>query len=149
MATPARHFAAWVAEAIDAEIRTLGAGNMETSMLTLKQLLEEVSQVDGVRAAVVVSRDGFLIEGIAASGELDSETLGAAVSTGIVAAETTGRDLSVGAMIQSMTEYDQGIVLVSLLGPDAVLAVVARLGANLGNVRYQVRKRSPEILALL
>jgi predicted regulator of Ras-like GTPase activity (Roadblock/LC7/MglB family) len=102
-----------------------------------------------VKAAVVVARDGFVIEGVTSTGALDADTLGAAVSTELGSAEIVGREMLVGKMTQAMTEYEDGVIFVSLLGADAVLAVVANHGANLGNVRYQVRKRTPQIELVL
>ena len=42
----------------------------------LKQILGEFLKIDGVSAAVVVGRDGFVIES-AASGKMDIDALGA------------------------------------------------------------------------
>ncbi len=114
-------------------------------MPTMRELLEGLVRIEGVQAAVVVARDGFVIEGISSAGQLDTETLGAAVSTELGSAEIVGREMAVGKMKQGMTEYEEGVIFVSLLGVDAVLAVVAKHEANLGNVRYQVRKCSPQI----
>lgn len=111
----------------------------------MKELLETLVGVEGVRAAVVVARDGFVIEGMTSTGELDADSLGAAVSTELGSADIVGREMGVGRMKLAMTEYEEGIIFVSLLGSVAVLAVVANHGANLGNVRHQIRKRTPEI----
>lgn len=48
----------------------------------LKQILSEFLQLDGVTAAVVAGRDGFVIES-AVSGDVDIEALGAMASTGL------------------------------------------------------------------
>ena len=42
-------------------------------------------------------------------------------------------------------EYQGGIVMMTALGREALLAVVAGKDANLGNVRLQVRRRVPEL----
>ncbi len=116
-------------------------------MPNLKQQLKDLTQVDGISAAVVVGRDGFVIEGITKGHELDIEAVGAVVSTGIGSAEIMGRELEVGTMNQGMVEYSNGVIVMTFLGPQAVLAVVADLDANLGNVRLQVKKRSPALEA--
>mgnify|MGYP001636572569 CR=1 FL=1 len=51
----------------------------------LKPLLEEFLKVEGVSAAVVVGRDGFVIES-AVSGKVDIEALGIAGGIGLGAA---------------------------------------------------------------
>jgi predicted regulator of Ras-like GTPase activity (Roadblock/LC7/MglB family) len=116
-------------------------------MANLKAQLNDLVKVEGINTAVVVGRDGFVIEGISTVGRMDIEAVGAVISTGIGTSEVMGRELNVGAMSQGMVEYDNGILVMSFLGRDAVLAVVADLSANLGNVRYQVKKRTPEIIS--
>ena len=114
-------------------------------MADIKRLLSEFTQVEGINSAVVVGRDGFVIEGVSNGTNLDVEAVGAVVSTGIGASEVMGRELGVGGMTQGMAEYKEGVIVMSYLGRDAVLAVVADLNANLGNVRYQVKKRSTDL----
>lgn len=113
-------------------------------MSELKEMLTELTRVEGVSEAVVVGRDGFLIDG-AGNGSVDSEAIGIVISSGIGSSEVMGRELGIGGMSQGMLEFDQGVIMTSLLGTEAILAVVADLSANLGNVRYQVKKRSPEV----
>jgi len=114
-------------------------------MAKLKDLLIDLAKVEGINAAVVVGRDGFVIEGVSDNSSMDIEAVGAVISTGIGSAEMMGRELAVGVMTQALVEYKNGILVTSLLGRDAVLAAVADLSANLGNVRYQIKKRCPEI----
>jgi uncharacterized protein len=118
-------------------------------MAGLKQLLSDLTKVEGVSTAVVVGRDGFVIDGASNGPGMDMEAVGAVVSTGIGTAEMMGRELSVGAMTQGLLEFNNGIIVMGLLGKDAVLAVVADLNANLGNVRYQVKKRAAELQAAI
>ncbi len=118
-------------------------------MASLKSQLADLLKVEGINAAVVVGRDGFVIEGLSDGTDLDIEAVGAVVSTGLGAAEMMGRELGVGTMSVGMVEYKTGIIEMSLLGREAVLAVVADTKANLGNVRYQVKKRMQEIEAAL
>lgn len=118
-------------------------------MATLKEELFELVKVEGVGAAVIVSRDGFVIESASNGSSLDMDAVGAVVSAGIGATEVMGNELHVGAIQQSMVEYEKGIIVAILLGDAATLAIVADLKANLGNVRYQAKKRTAAIAALL
>lgn len=113
-------------------------------MSNLKDLLSDLTKVEGISTAVVASRDGFVIEGVS-GGKGDMEAVGAVISAGVGSSEVMGRELSVGEMTQSMVEYAGGAIVTTFLGTDAVLAIVTDLKANLGNVRYQVKKRAPEI----
>lgn len=114
-------------------------------MAQLKELLTELVEVQGIHSAVVVGRDGFVIEGVARGGGLDADAVGAVISTGVGSSEVMGHELAVGEMTQGMFEYSDGFIVMALLGVDAILAVVADLKANLGNVRFQLKKRVPLI----
>ena len=118
-------------------------------MANLKSRLHDFVKVDGIQAAVVVGRDGFVIEGISNDGGLDVETVGAVISTGLGTSEVMGRELGVGALAQSLVEFDSGVLVMGTLGKDALLCLVCATGANLGNVRLQMKKRSPELAAEL
>ena len=114
-------------------------------MSQLTDLLNELVNVEGINSAVVVGRDGFVIEGVASGTSLDADAVGAVISTGIGSSEVMGRELEVGVMTQGMVEYDDGLIVMALLGEDAIVAVVADLNANLGNVRFQIKKRLKNI----
>ncbi len=118
-------------------------------MANLKSLLSDLVKVEGINAAVVVGRDGFVIDGLANDGKLDIEAVGAVISTGLGSSETMGRELNVGALTQSMIEFDSGVLVMGTLGKDALVCLVCRLGANLGNVRLQMKKRAPDLASAL
>lgn len=122
---------------------------MATAVANLKVQLEDLSKVEGITTAVVVSRDGFVIDGVSSTGAIDMEAIGAITSAGVGSSEVMGRELNVGQMTQIMNEYKDGIIVASFLGEGAILVIVADLKANLGNVRYQVKKRAPVIEAAL
>ncbi len=115
----------------------------------LKEQLADLAKVEGIIAAVVVSRDGFVIEGVNQNAAMDLDGVGAVISAGMGASEVMGAELGIGNIAQSMIEFERGIAVVSVLGDAGTLAIVADLKANLGNVRYQIKKRLPAILAAL
>jgi predicted regulator of Ras-like GTPase activity (Roadblock/LC7/MglB family) len=118
-------------------------------MARIKDVLTDLVDVEGIKSGVVVGRDGFVIEGVTRGEVKELEAVGAVVSTGIGSAERMGKELLVGLMTQGMLEYQSGVIVLSPLGQHAVLAVVADLGANLGNVRYQVKKRMDDLIAAM
>jgi predicted regulator of Ras-like GTPase activity (Roadblock/LC7/MglB family) len=129
-----------------------GSGDIEQgerNMASVKDQLAELAKVEGITSAVVVSRDGFVIEGVSSNGDIDNEAVGAVISAGMGSSAVMGSELKVGSMSQMMVEYERGVIVVNFLGDEAVLATVADLRANLGNVRYQVKKRAPGIQAAL
>jgi uncharacterized protein len=111
----------------------------------LHEILSDLIKVDGVTSAVVVGRDGFVIEGVSRSTTLDTEAVGAVISTGIGSSEVMGNELGVGEMTQGLLEFKDGLIVMGLIGREAIVALVADIGANLGNVRYQLKKRVPDL----
>ncbi|MEW6137751.1 MAG: roadblock/LC7 domain-containing protein [Thermodesulfobacteriota bacterium] len=118
-------------------------------MANLKSQLNDMVKVEGITAAVIVGRDGFVIEGVSSDGSLDVESVGAVISTGLGSSEMMGRELNVGSLTQSMSEFSNGVLVMGTLGKDALLCLVCSLEANLGNVRLQMKKRSPNMVAEL
>ncbi len=114
-------------------------------MANSTELLRELVDIDGVNTAVIVGRDGFVIDGVSHGGKMDTETVGAVISAGTGSSEVMGRELKVGVMTQGMVEYSDGLIMMSLVGDQAILAVVANPKANLGYVRFQIKKRLPAI----
>ena len=114
----------------------------------IEEILKELVDVQGIDAAVCVGRDGFVIEAAAGSGA-DVDVIGAMVATGLGSAESVGRELNVGALDQAMMEYKQGVIVMTSIGEDAILSVVASTSASLGNVRLQVRKRKKQLMEVL
>lgn len=114
-------------------------------MATLKNLIREMTEVEGINAAVVVNRDGFMIEGVMKSSQIDMEYMAAIISAGIGSSEQIARQLELGELHTTMVECNKGVVVIVLLGDDAIMAVVADLKANLGNIRYQLKKRVQDI----
>lgn len=114
----------------------------------LKQLLGEFLKLEGVSAAVVVGRDGFVIES-AVSGKIDIDALGAMASTGLGTAETMGAQLGKGSLRQTLIELEKGPILLSPLSADELIAIVADDVANIGRIRYELKKNKDRITAAL
>lgn len=104
--------------------------------------LREINSTDGVHETLVVGRDGFVIEHV---GDMNADEVGAILSTAIGAVEAMGRDSGQGRLEEVMAEYEDGIILLAPIGAEAVLGVVARHEANLGRVRYEVKKRLKDL----
>jgi len=114
----------------------------------LKPLLEEFLKVEGVSAAVVIGRDGFVIES-AVSGKVDIEALGAMASTGLGTSEAMGTTLGKGILSQMLVELEKGPILLSPLSADELIAIVAGSSSNIGRIRYELKKNRDRIFAAL
>jgi len=114
----------------------------------LKQILGEFLKLEGVSAAVVIGRDGFVIES-AVSGKMDIDALGAMASTGIGTSEAMGRELGKGELNQMLVELEKGPIIISPLSKDELIAIVAETTSNLGRIRYELKKNKERLVAAL
>ena len=114
----------------------------------LKQVLGEFLYLDGVSAAVVIGRDGFVIES-AVSGKMDLDALGAMASTGIGTSEAMGRELGKGQLTQMLVVLEKGPIIISPLSKDELIAIVAENSSNLGRIRYELKKNKERLAAVL
>jgi len=116
----------------------------EGNMADLKELLTEFTKLQGVNAVCLVGRDGFLLDSIAKTG-FDAEMIGAIASSGFGSSESMGKQLGKGAMQMSMIEFDDGPVLFSPVGADAIFVIIADKDANLGMVRMKLKKHTKDL----
>ncbi len=110
----------------------------------LKAVLGRLGAVPGVSLAVLVDREGFLLES-AGDMALEAEVAGALAACLAEASEGIGKELKQGGFVGMIVEYDAGLVLVNAAGPSAMLATVLSDAALLGKVRYYVKKTLPEL----
>ncbi len=113
-------------------------------MATTKEILDDLAKLQSIEAVCLVARDGFLLESIGRSG-IDKEMIGAIASSGFGASDSMGRQLDKGMMQICMIEFDKGPVLLSPVGEDAFLVIVADKEANLGMIRLKLKKHSSEL----
>lgn len=109
----------------------------------VNEMIADLATVDGIQSVLVCSRDGVVLEGVTGNRGVDMSALGASLSAAIDSSEILGSELSIGSASQITIQYKEGAVVLRLLGKSAVLATVAEPTANLGNLSYQVKKRTP------
>ena len=107
-----------------------------------KAVLNELLKTEGVREALVVGRDGFVIEH---AGDMDADAVGAAVSTTLGSVEAMGRNTEQGGLFEVMAEFKEGTIIVAPIGRDAILGITAEEGGNLGAIRLAVKKNLREL----
>ncbi|MBI5076713.1 MAG: response regulator [Nitrospirae bacterium] len=116
----------------------------EDKMATTKEILNELAKIQSVDAVCLVARDGFLLDSIARTG-IDTEMVGAIASSGFGASESMGKQLGKGNMAISMIEFEKGPVMLSPVGDDAFLVIIADKDANLGMIRLKLKKHCGEL----
>jgi CheY-like chemotaxis protein/predicted regulator of Ras-like GTPase activity (Roadblock/LC7/MglB family) len=116
----------------------------EEIMAELQELLTEFTNIPGVSTVCLVGRDGFLLDSVARAG-VETEMIGAIASSGFGTSESMGNQLEKGVLSMTMIEYEEGPVMLSPVGGDAFLVVVADAESNLGMIRLKIKKHTPEI----
>src|ERR1700687_501151 len=118
----------------------------EGSMVDLKQTLSRFLSIPGVRQAILVGRDGLLIEGLTRDGKEDMEAVGAIMTTGLNTAEALGQEISRGSVVGAVMEYEHGLVSVDPLGDFALVVTLFDNASSIGRVRHMVKACRNEIL---
>ncbi len=124
------------------------SGVKMASVTPLKRVLTDLSRIPHVQGVFVVSKEGFIVESITASGAFDEEALAAMITTAMGSIETLGKELELGKPEIATLEFSGSITLITDLG-EHVVALVAERGAVLGRLRYELKKQLPRIRASL
>jgi predicted regulator of Ras-like GTPase activity (Roadblock/LC7/MglB family) len=112
-------------------------------------MLSRFLSIPGVRQAILVGRDGLMIEGMARDGKESMEAVGALTSTGFSAAETLGQEIAKGSVVGVIMEYEHGLVSVDSMGDFALMVTLSDNASNIGRVRHLVKASRGEILEAL
>ena len=118
-------------------------------MVDLKQTLSRFIAIPGVRLAILVGRDGLLLEGLTREGKEDIEAVGAIMATGLNTAEALGQEISRGSVVGALMEYEHGLVSVDPLGDFALVVTLFDSASSIGRVRHMVKASRNEILEAL
>ena len=118
-------------------------------MVDLKQALGRFLTIPGVKMAVLVGRDGLVIEGLPRESREDIEAVGAIMTTGLSTAEALGREIARGNVVGTLVEYEHGLVCADPLGDFALIVTLFENAASIGRVRHMVKASRDEILEAL
>ena len=117
-------------------------------MATIRDLVSALRRREGVDAAIVLGRDGLLIDG-ATEGALDPEGLAAHVPPMVAAAVDMGLASGRSDFVLMVLEYGGGTAVVTSVSPDALLLVLLRPSANLAAMLFDLRRHRAQIAALV
>ena len=117
-------------------------------MPSIRDLVGAIRQREGVEAAVVLGRDGLLIDSQGVPG-LDPEDLAARIPTIIGPADDLGNAVGRGDLVTAVLEHRDGLAIMSVLNADAVLVVLVRPDANVGQLLFELRRNREHIAALI
>jgi predicted regulator of Ras-like GTPase activity (Roadblock/LC7/MglB family) len=112
------------------------------------EILNELLDIPGLNASVIVGRDGFVIESVGNLGGMDEDAFGAAVAAVQNGAESMSNELGLSAF-HTMTLEASNAMIMCLPAGEALLVILAPDSRTLGMIRLQVKKRLPHLAELL
>lgn len=117
-------------------------------MPSIRDLVAAIRQREGVDAAVVLGRDGLLIDGQLTEG-LDADDIVARIPAIIGPADELGAAANRGELVTAVLEHRHGMAIISVLTADAVLLVLASPSAAVGQLLLEIRRNRDRIAALV
>jgi predicted regulator of Ras-like GTPase activity (Roadblock/LC7/MglB family) len=117
-------------------------------MPTIRDLVAAVRQRDGITAAVVLGRDGLLIDS-QADQSVDAEQVAAHVPSILQYAEELGGAASQGDLRTVVLEFAHGATVLSAMSREVVLLVLASPSADLGALLFDLRRHRANLAALV
>ncbi len=117
-------------------------------MPTIRDLVAAIRQREGIAAAVVLGRDGLLIDSQADAG-VDAEQIAAHVPTILQFAEELGTAARQGDLRTAVLEHVHGTTVMSAMSAEVVLLVLATPRADLGALLFDLRRHRANIAALV
>lgn len=117
-------------------------------MPSIRDLVAAIGQREGVDAAIVLGRDGLVIESQPGAA-LEPEDVAARIPAIITPADELGAATGRGELITAILEHRQGLAIVSVLSADALLVVLLNQNANIGQLLFELRRNREHIAALV
>lgn len=117
-------------------------------MPSIRDLVAAIRQREGVDAAIVLGHDGLLIDSQLNPG-LDAEDVAARIPGIIGPADEFGAAIGRGELLTAVLEHRDGLAIVSVLSPEAILLVLLTPRANIGQLLYELRRNREHIAALV
>ena len=120
---------------------------MRADMLT--SVLTELNGTSAdIEASGVISTDGLMMASVLPSG-LDEDRVGAMSAAMLSLGDRTSQELNRGGLEQVLIKGENGYVLMTYAGEEAVLTVIAKPNAKLGLIFLDVKRAAESISELL
>ncbi len=115
----------------------------------LASILSELNGTSAdIEASAVISTDGLMIASVLPQG-MDEDRVGAMSAAMLSLGDRTSGELGRGELEQVLIKGDNGFVLMTHAGEDAVVTVMAKPRAKLGLIFLDVKRASENISQML
>src|SRR5579872_3541540 len=108
-------------------------------MPTIRDVVQVLGRRDGVDAVIVLGRDGLTIDALARNG-LDTDGLSALIPSVAAACNRLGNAAARGEFSSGVVEFGRGMIVLSVLTPEVLLAVVVAGGVNVGALLFELQR---------
>jgi len=105
----------------------------------LESILERFLALQGVALASVTGTDGLVIES-AGRQEFHAEAVAAVAASALSAAQALVEEVTRGRLLQTMIEFECGVVILEPIDELAVLLVLTEDVSSMGRVRLVARR---------
>ena len=117
-------------------------------MPTIRDVVQTLSNRDGVDTVILLSRDGLTIDAHGSDG-VDPDGLAALVPGVVAACNRLGSAAERGGFGTGVVEFERGMAVVAELTSDAILALVIRPDTNIGGLLFELHRHRSAIAGLL
>jgi predicted regulator of Ras-like GTPase activity (Roadblock/LC7/MglB family) len=117
-------------------------------MPTIRDLVTMLRQREGVDGAIILGRDGLIIDG-QTTAALNADAVAALAPAVAAAADELGTQSAYGPAATTVLEYEQGLAIIASLSAEAILLVLARPSVNVGKLLAELRRNRGHIAALV
>ncbi len=114
----------------------------------LKEPLQDIRSIEAVKGSALVRRDGLMILSHLPE-EVDSDQLAAMTASTVGSGETASNTLAIGNVEQVIVESQQGKLISTGAGEDAILTVITEERINTAEVLKKMETALEEILEIL
>lgn len=121
-----------------------GSTYMEQEPRESTDIMNDLLEISGIDAVVVVGRDGFVIESAGSSARVNIDELGASLAHSINGIEEMGTELNVNQFQDMFIEYGRAVIMCKPVG-DAIAAIVTPDASKLGIIRHKTKKLFQEL----
>jgi uncharacterized protein len=123
-------------------------GTMSRTELMVRRLRDLQMSTPDIEASAVVSVDGLTIASSLPAG-VEEDRVSAMSAAMLSLGDRIAHELGRGNLIQVYVKGEHGFVILSAVGEDAVLTVLAREDAKLGLVFFDMKRAAEDLRALL
>lgn len=116
-------------------------------MAGLRDVVRALAERPGVTAVVVVSGDGLTID--QAGSGLDTDTVAALVPAIVSNAKRLGTSAGQGELGIGAFEYAGSTAVIATMGPDAILLVFCKTGADIGQLLFDLNTHRSALATLV